>query len=126
MENEMNQIELRGHVKAQKRSFAIVWIARLLLVLALGVCMASMLVSAYFLGKLNGALDPLRSYEVPMCVAYDTHIRADPTGYILGDVPAGTMVWFTKLDLPFAHVAFYDGNSWLEGTVTATAIEACK
>lgn len=86
----------------------------------------AMIMTAYWMGKLAGAFDPARSYEIPMCAAYETDVRMSPTGYVLSHVPAGEMVWFTKMDLPFAHVAYYDGSAWHEGTITATALEVCK
>lgn len=101
-------------------------IYRGLIILAL-VCEGAVLGStAYLMGRLAGALDPVRNFERPMCVAGKTAIRANPTGYIIGQVPAGEMVWFVKLDLPFAQVAYYDGSAWIEGTITATSLIVCE
>jgi hypothetical protein len=82
--------------------------------------------TSFWVGRLAGSLAPVRSYEIPMCAGYETDVRKSPTGYVLGHVPAGAMVWFVKLDLPFANVAYYDGSAWVEGTVTATALEVCE
>lgn len=99
---------------------------RSMMILALLVGLAAMIITAYTLGEISGALDPLRSYEVPMCVVGETDIRTDPIGYVIGTVPAGGLVWFVKLEIPFAHVSFYDGQEWLDGTVTATALDICR
>jgi hypothetical protein len=96
-----------------------------LAVLSLVVVWASSLYMAFWFGRLAAALEPSRVLERPMCAAYPVDIRTDPTGYIIGHVPAGGMLWFYGLDLPFARVAYYDGDEWLVGTVTASALEVC-
>lgn len=111
----------------RKRIRKVVRIAlRSMMILALLAGVVAMIITAYTLGEISGALDPLRSYEVPMCVVGETDIRETPTGYVIGHVPADGLVWFVKLDLPFAKVAFYDGQKWLDGTVTATALVPCE
>lgn len=82
--------------------------------------------TAFWVGRIDGALSPTRRVEIPMCTSDKTQIRESPTGYILDDVPAGAMLWFLRLDLPFAHVAYFDGSSWLEGTVPAFVLEICN
>ncbi len=82
--------------------------------------------TAFWVGRIDGALSPTRQVEIPMCAGSDTQIRESPTGYVLGDVPAGAMLWFLKLDLPFAQVAYFDGSSWLEGTIPAFVLEVCN
>ncbi len=106
-----------------KKFISILW--RVLIVLAALVALASLVLSAYWIGKLEGALNPVRDAERVMCVNRDVNIHESPTGYILGKVPAGSTLWFVRLDLPFAYVAYYDGSTWLEGTVTATVLELC-
>lgn len=101
-------------------------IFRVLTVLALIATLATSWVSAFWLGELRGALDPVRNVNLPMCVSRDANIRESPTGYVLGHVSTGSMVWFTRLDLPFAYVAYYDGSAWLEGSITASALEVCS
>ncbi len=86
----------------------------------------SIMLTIFWVGRIEGALAPTRRVEFPMCAGTETQIRESPTGYILGDVPAGAMLWFFKLDLPFAHVAYFDGSSWLEGTVPAFVLEVCN
>jgi hypothetical protein len=82
--------------------------------------------SAFWVGKLEGALNPASNAEKIMCVSREVDIRQSPTGYVIGTVPAGSSLWFIKLDLPFAYVAYYDGSAWLEGSVTASVLELCK
>lgn len=101
--------------------FVLVWFPLSQLVILIAVVMA-----AFYAGRLAGALDPERRYEIPMCAAYETDVRANPTGYIIGHVPAGSTIWFMQLELPFARVAYYDGSAWLEGTITATALQVCE
>ena len=98
---------------------------RALAIAAIMAGFAAMIMSAYWIGQMDGAFDPARSYEIPMCVQYETNVREAPTGYVLGHVPAGAMVWFLKLELPFAHVAYYNGSAWVEGTITASALVVC-
>lgn len=100
-------------------------LGRGLIVLAVLVALAALVITAFLTGKIQGALDPVRNAEKPMCVSHEVDIRQSPTGYIIGKVPAGSMVWFTRLDLPFAYIAFYDGEQWLEGSITASVLEAC-
>ena len=90
------------------------------------IALAAMIIAAFSVGKLEGALNPAWTAEKVMCVNRDVDIRQSPTGYVIGTVPAGSAFWFIKLELPFAHVAYYDGSAWLEGTVTALALELCK
>lgn len=80
---------------------------------------------AFQMGRLEGALNPAWTAERAMCVSQDVEIRESPTGYVVGDIPAGELVWFFKLDLPFAHVAYYDGSTWLEGTIPAFMLALC-
>jgi hypothetical protein len=81
--------------------------------------------AAFWLGRLSVALVPVRPQERLMCAAYETDIRTEPTGYVIGHVDEGDYVWYLGLDLPFARAAYYDGDEWLVGTVTATALEPC-
>lgn len=81
--------------------------------------------TAFFVGRLDGALNPSWTAEKAMCVNQDVAIRESPIGYVVGAVPAGEMVWFFRLDLPFAHIAYYNGSEWLEGTVPAFVLELC-
>lgn len=82
--------------------------------------------SCYWLGHLDGALDPAREVERAMCLNRETALRESPTGYILTTIPADAQIWLMDLDLPFAHVAYYEGGSWIEGTITASALEVCR
>jgi hypothetical protein len=88
--------------------------------------LVAMIMTAFWLGKLEGGLNPAWTTEKMMCVSQEVDIRESPTGYVIGTAPAGSALWFVKLDLPFAHVAYYDGSTWLEGTVTASWLELCK
>lgn len=81
---------------------------------------------AFWLGRIDGALAPARQMDIPMCANGDTQVRESPTGYILANVPAGALLWFLKLDVPFAHVAYFDGSAWIEGTVPAFILEVCN
>lgn len=100
-------------------------VLRILIGLALSAVIASLVVTAFFMGKLTGALNPAWTAEKAMCVSQGVDIRESPIGYVIGKVPAGEIVWFSKLDLPFAHVVYYDGNMWLEGTVPAFVLDVC-
>lgn len=100
-------------------------VLRILIGLALSAVIASLVVTAFFMGKLTGALNPAWTAEKAMCVSRITDIRGTPTGYVIGKVPAGEMVWFLKLDLPFAHIAYYDGTTWLEGAIPAFVLDVC-
>ncbi len=102
----------------------VVW--KLLIGAAVLSALFPIMLTAFWVGRIDGALSPVRRVEIPMCANRETQIRESPTGYILGDVPAGAMLWFLKLDLPFAHVAYFDGSSWLEGTVPAFVLEVCN
>lgn len=82
--------------------------------------------TAFWMGRIDGALNPVRRAEIPMCAGSETQVRESPTGYILANVPAGALLWFIKLELPFAQVAYFDGSDWLEGTVPAYVLEVCK
>lgn len=101
-------------------------VLRGLIVLAILSALADEIISAFWLGRLNGALNPVRSTEKMLCVNREVDIRQSPTGYVIGTVAAGESLWFIKLDLPFAYVAYYDGSAWLEGSITASALELCK
>ena len=105
---------------------ALFLLGRGLIVFSVLVALAALVITAFLTGKIQGALNPVRNVEKPMCVGREVDIRQTPTGYIIGKVPAGSMVWFTKLDLPFAYVAFYDGVQWLEGSITASVLEVCN
>lgn len=96
----------------------------LIIVLFLAILILSA-TTAFHMGRLSGALNPAWTAEKAMCVNQDVDIRESPTGYVIGIVPAGEMVWFIKLSLPFAHVAYYDGTTWLEGTVSAFVLGVC-
>jgi hypothetical protein len=97
-----------------------------LIMLMLLSAFAAMIVIAFWVGKLEGALNPAWTTEKQMCVSQDVDIRESPTGYVIGTVPAGSALWFIKLELPFAHVVYFDGSAWLQGTVTAFVLELCK
>ena len=99
---------------------------RLLIGIAVLSALFPIVLTAFWVGRIEGALSPTRRVEIPMCAGMETQIRESPTGYILGDVPAGATLWFFKLDLPFAQVAYFDGSSWLEGTVPAFVLEVCN
>ena len=102
----------------------IVW--RLLVSVAAAVFFSLIVLTAFWVGRIEGALSPVRQVQIPMCTEFATHLRESPTGYIVGDVPAGSMIWLLKLDLPFAQVAYFNGSSWLEGTVSASVLEVCN
>lgn len=99
---------------------------RILYWVVLLITLSALMLITFWAGRLVGALNPTRSFERPMCTAYETAVRESATGYVLSTVPAGSMVWFVKLDLPFALVAYYDGSAWIEGAVTANALVVCK
>lgn len=101
-------------------------LGRGLISLAILVALAALVITAFLTGKIQGALNPVRNAEKPMCVNREVDIREAPTGYVIGTVPAGSMVWFMRLDLPFAYVSFYDGVQWLEGSITASVLEVCR
>ena len=101
-------------------------ITRLAIVTGVVTVLLSIVLTAFWMGRIEGMLSPVRQVEIPLCAGSETQVRASPTGYILGDVPAGAMLWFLKLDLPFAHVAYFNGSAWLEGTVPAFILEVCN
>lgn len=80
---------------------------------------------AFQIGRLDGALNPSWTAEKAMCVRQEVDIRESPTGYVIGEIPTGEMVWFMKLELPFAYVAYFDGSAWLEGTIPAFVLDLC-
>ncbi len=107
-----------------KKIFLILW--RVLITFLVMAAATALVLGAYWMGEIHGALDPVRKVAYPMCVSRDVNIRESPTGYVLGHIPAGSMVWFTRLDLPFAYVAYYDGSGWLEGSITSSVLEVCS
>lgn len=100
-------------------------VVRCFLAMLAFVFLASMIGIAFYMGKLEGALNPSWTAEKAMCIRQDVDIRESPTGYVIGEIPAGEMVWFMKLDLPFAYVAYFDGSAWLEGTIPAFVLDLC-
>lgn len=95
------------------------------LALIILLAIAGVASTTFYMGRLAGALNPAWTAEKAMCVNQDVDIRQSPTGYVMSNVPAGEMVWFLKLELPFAHIAYYDGSTWLVGTVSAFVLEVC-
>lgn len=98
---------------------------RILIVMVISAILALLTLTAFYMGKLEGALNPAWTAEKAMCVSHDVDVRESPIGYVIGRVPAGEMLWFIKLELPFAHVAYYNGYTWLKGTVPAFVLEVC-
>lgn len=120
----MNYIKFIDNQKRREKMIK----KQLLYVLAALVAVEIMVAStcaAFWFGRLSAVLVPMRSQERLMCAAYETNLRTAPTGYVIGHIDEGAYIWYLGLDLPFARVAYYDGDEWLEGTVTATVLEPC-
>jgi len=109
-------------MKTQIRLF----IVRALIIVATMCALVFLALTSFWMGRLAGALAPVRTIERPMCMVRDVGLRESPTGYVISQIPEGSMVWFLKLDLPFAYVAYYDGSAWLEGSVTASVLDVCE
>jgi len=98
---------------------------RLITLFAASLLALTIAYGSFYVGRIYGALDPLRTYEIPMCVTHSTQLRESPTGYVNANIPADATIWFRKLELPFAHVSYFDGKSWIDGTLTASILEVC-
>lgn len=118
--SRLRMVEDKGDNVNKKRL-----LTNVLIVMIAIVFLATSTCAAFWLGRLTAALAPVWPQERLMCVAYRTDLRTEPTGYVISHIEEGAHIWYLGLDLPFAGVAYYNGDEWLRGTLTAAALEPC-
>lgn len=95
----------------------IVWV--LIMVLWL-----SSIFGSFVLGqKITQHQEPLNVATI--CTVRNTEIRESPTGYIIIRIARGSELWVREMDAPFAYVSYFDGEQWIEGSVTASYLGRC-
>ncbi len=83
-------------------------------------------VSSFAAGYLVHQPKQIHSETSVTCLYRDTFLRTNPTGYIITRLAKNSQVYLNSIEIPFAHVSYFSGTQWFNGTVTASYLGPCN
>lgn len=102
------------------------WIKTLLSIILMAMIIVAVALAAFAAGREVQTAKAESNPTALVCTTRITEIRTNPTGFILVRLAKGSQLMVTKVEAPFAYVAYFDGKQWVEGSITASYLGPCQ